>query len=61
MHHEIPGNRKAFTCRWMGFKNAKGSHYFFIHPFKPGKITVPNHPGDISPIVVKAILKQAGL
>ena len=43
------------------FKNAKGSHYQYVHPTKPGKVTVPNHPGDISPIIVKAILKQAGL
>jgi len=43
------------------FKGAKGSHYQYIHPDKPGKVTVPNHPGDISPIIVKAILKQAGL
>jgi len=42
-------------------KNAKGSHHHYIHPVKIGKITVPNHPGDISPIIVKAILKQAGL
>jgi len=43
------------------FKNAKGSHCQYVHPNKPGKVTVPNHPGDISPIVVRAILKQAGL
>jgi predicted RNA binding protein YcfA (HicA-like mRNA interferase family) len=43
------------------FKNAKGSHYQYIHPIKSGKVTVPCHPGDISPILVKAILKQAGL
>jgi len=43
------------------FKNAKGSHYQFVHPAKPGKVTVPYHPGDIAPIIVKAILKQAGL
>ena len=43
------------------FKNAKGSHYQYIHPTKLGKVTVPYHPGDIAPIIVKAILKQAGL
>jgi len=42
-------------------KNAKGSHYQYIHPTKPGKVTVPYHASDISPIIVKAILKQAGL
>jgi len=43
------------------FKNAKGSHHQFVHPVKPGKVTVPNHPGDVLPIIVRAILKQAGL
>lgn len=43
------------------FKNAKGSHYFYIHPKKCGKVTVPNHPGDIAPQTVKQIFKQAGL
>lgn len=43
------------------FKNAKGSHHQYMHPTKPGKVTVPNHPGDISPIIIKAIRKQAGL
>ena len=42
-------------------KNIKGSHYHYIHPLKPGKVTVPNHPGDIAQIIIKAILKQAGL
>jgi len=46
--------------RWV-FKNAKGSHYQYVHPVKPGKVTVPYHTGDIAPIIVKAILKQAGL
>lgn len=43
------------------FKNAKGSHYSYIHPLKPGKVSIPNHPGDLDPRTVKSILKQAGL
>ena len=43
------------------FKNDKGSHYQYAHPTKAGKVTVPYHPGDIAPVIVKAILKQAGL
>jgi predicted RNA binding protein YcfA (HicA-like mRNA interferase family) len=45
---------------WM-FKSAKGSHYQYVHPTKPGKVTIPCHSGDIAPIIVKSILKQAGL
>lgn len=41
-------------------KNAKCSHNHYIHPTKPGKVTIPNHPGDLDPRTVKSILKQAG-
>ncbi len=43
------------------FKNSRGSHHFYIHPTKPGKITIPNHPGDLDQRTIKSILKQAGL
>jgi predicted RNA binding protein YcfA (HicA-like mRNA interferase family) len=43
------------------FKSAKGSHRQYVHPTKPGKVTLPFHSGDIAPIIVKSILKQAGL
>ena len=42
-------------------KNIKGSHYHYIHPEKPGKVTVPNHGGDLDVRTVKSIFKQAGL
>lgn len=42
-------------------KTTKGSHKQFKHPIKPGKVTVPQHKGDISPLTAKSILKQAGL
>ncbi|WP_330686155.1 type II toxin-antitoxin system HicA family toxin [uncultured Acetatifactor sp.] len=45
----------------MAIQKTKGSHYQYIHPTKPGKVTIPNHPGDIAPQIVKQILKQAGL
>jgi len=43
------------------FKSAKGSHQQYVHPTKPGKVTIPYHAGDIAPIIIKSILKQAGL
>jgi predicted RNA binding protein YcfA (HicA-like mRNA interferase family) len=43
------------------FKSAKGSHYQYTHPTKPGKVTIPSHSGDIAAIIIKSILKQAGL
>lgn len=29
------------------YKNAKGSHRHYIHPTKPGKVTIPFHKGDV--------------
>lgn len=43
------------------FKNAKGSHFFYDHPQKPGKVTIPNHHGDLDLRTVKSIFTQAGL
>ena len=48
------------TDGWV-HKNTKGSHYQYVHPVKSGKVTMPYQTGDLSPIIVKAILKQAGL
>ena len=42
-------------------KTTKGSHYQYTHPSKPGKVTIPYHSGDIAPVIIKSILKQAGL
>ena len=46
---------------WM-FKNQKGSHRHYIHPTKPGKVTIPFHSGkDLNKRTADSILKQAGL
>ncbi|WP_455058038.1 type II toxin-antitoxin system HicA family toxin [Jutongia sp.] len=42
-------------------KNTRGSHRYYIHPTKPGKITIPIHHGDLDKRTIKSILKQAGL
>jgi len=42
-------------------KTQKGSHIQLVHPIKKGKVTVPNHGGDIPIGTLKSILKQAGL
>lgn len=39
----------------------KGSHIQLKHQKKPGKVTVPNHSGDIPLGTLKSIKKQAGL
>ena len=42
-------------------KKVVGSHFQYIHPTKSGKVTVPNHKGDIPKGTANSILKQAGL
>lgn len=43
-------------------KSTKGGHKQFVHPAKPGKVTIPQHPGDtIDDTLLKRIKKQAGL
>jgi predicted RNA binding protein YcfA (HicA-like mRNA interferase family) len=42
-------------------KNARGSHNYYVHPTKKGKVTIPNHRGDLDLKTVNSILKQAGL
>ena len=39
----------------------KGSHIQLKHPTKSGKVTVPNHAGDIPKGTYNSIMKQAGL
>jgi len=38
-----------------------GSHIQLEHEIKPGKVTVPNHNGDIAKGTLNSIWKQAGL
>ena len=43
-------------------KNQRGSHQHFVHPTKPGKVTVSGHlPDEVAPGTEKSIMKQAGL
>ncbi len=41
--------------------DVSGSHHQYKHPTKPGKITIPNHRGDIPQRVVNSVLNHAGL
>jgi Predicted periplasmic or secreted lipoprotein len=42
-------------------KDYRGSHIQLSHPIKPGKVTVPNHTGDVPTGTLNSIFKQAGL
>lgn len=43
------------------FVKQTGSHRQYKHPVKPGKVTIPFHPGDIDKGTLKKIYQQAGL
>ena len=43
------------------FKVQEGSHKHYIHPLRPGKVTIPFHSGDIPKGTENSIKKQAGL
>ena len=42
-------------------QRTRGSHHQFVHPTKPGTITVPHPKKDLGTGLVQAIRKQAGL
>jgi len=43
-------------------KTTKGSHRQYIHPTKPGRVTIAGHPGDdLAPGTLNSVFKQAGL
>ncbi len=46
---------------WL-LKNQEGSHRQFVHPAKPGKVTISGHESDeIKPKTLRTIQIQAGL
>jgi predicted RNA binding protein YcfA (HicA-like mRNA interferase family) len=46
---------------WYELSGKKTGHKHFKHPIKPGKTTVPMHPGDISKWTLKKIEEQSGV
>jgi predicted RNA binding protein YcfA (HicA-like mRNA interferase family) len=47
---------------WHEVKASGGDHRQFVHPIKPGRVTIAGHEGDDVPIgTLKSILKQASL
>ena len=56
----IDGEKIIEADGWV-YKNSRGSHDHYIHPTKSGKVTIPNHRGDLDIRTAKSILQQAGL
>lgn len=46
---------------WIELKGGKSEHRQFKHEARPGKVTVPCHPGDITSSTLKSIEKQSGV
>jgi len=42
-------------------KAVKGSHHQYVHASKSGKVTIPHHSGEIAPVIIDSILRQAGI
>jgi predicted RNA binding protein YcfA (HicA-like mRNA interferase family) len=41
-------------------RSQKGSHRQYVHPTKPGRVTIPNHPGDdLRTGTLRSIFRQA--
>jgi predicted RNA binding protein YcfA (HicA-like mRNA interferase family) len=45
---------------WIQIDGA-GDHCQFVHPDKPGKVTVPHPVKDLNPKTVRSIERQSGL
>ena len=52
--------RELLRDGWV-VKNQEGSHKNYVHPTKPGKVTIPFHKGDLKKNTERLIRKQAGL
>ena len=52
--------KRLLADGWV-LKSQRGSHRQYVHPVKPGKVTLPNHTSAQEPRTVKSIWKQAGI
>jgi predicted RNA binding protein YcfA (HicA-like mRNA interferase family) len=52
---------KLLSADGWQLQRTRGSHHQFVHPTKPGTVTVPHPKKDLGKGLVRAIRKQAGL
>lgn len=52
--------KEILEAGWI-FKSQVGSHRHYIHPDKPGKVTIPFHGKDLPKKTENSIRLQAGL
>jgi predicted RNA binding protein YcfA (HicA-like mRNA interferase family) len=52
--------RRLMEAGWE-LRKVRGSHHHFLHPTRPGKVTVPHPVKDMKIGTLKAIEKQSGV
>ena len=52
--------KRLLADGWV-LKSQRGSHRQYVHPVKPGRVTLPSHTGDLDLRTVKSTWKQAGI
>ncbi len=53
---------RIVTADGWRLKNIRGSHCHYLHPHKPGKVTIPGKfSSEVAPGTWKSILRQAGI
>jgi predicted RNA binding protein YcfA (HicA-like mRNA interferase family) len=52
---------RAIEADGWRLKRVTGSHHHFIHPTKPGLVTVPHPVRDVKPGTLKSIERQSGV
>lgn len=52
---------KALEAAGWSLKRVTGSHHHFVHPDKPGLVTVPHPKRDLPVGTVRAIERQSGV
>lgn len=52
--------RRLTEAGWE-LRKVRGSHHHFLHPNRPGKVTVPHPVKDMKIGTLKAIEKQSGV
>ena len=51
---------RMLSARGWQLADVRGSHHQFVHPDRPGRVTVPHPRKDIAIATVRSIYRQAG-
>ena len=52
--------RRMKNAGWV-LRGAKGSHHIFVHPQRPGHVSVPHPKRDLGVGLLEKLMKQSGL